>query len=64
MPTMMELISMPNAVGRDGIHLSAQLRVDAMQLEAHRIGWAAATMNRAAARIDELENMVADKPTE
>lgn len=50
------------AEGRDGIHISAQLRVDAMQLESYRIGWAAGTMNTAAAYIDKLENMLMDKP--
>lgn len=50
-----ELKSSAHSEGRDGIHISAQLRVDAMQLEGHRIRWAARTMETAANRIDELE---------
>ncbi len=56
--TMLELISMPGAEGRDGIHISAQLRVDAMQLRAHRIEWAAQSMESAAERIDALEDLL------
>lgn len=51
-----EIQSSPHSEGRDGIHISAQLRIDAMQLQAHRIGWAAKTMETAANRIDELED--------
>lgn len=53
-----ELTASPNATGRDGIHISVQLRVDAMQLRSHRIEWAAQCMERAADRIDELENRI------
>lgn len=51
-----EIYESPHSTGRDGIHISAQLRVDAMQLRAHGIGWAAECMEKAAARIDELED--------
>ncbi len=44
-----------SASGRDGIHISAQLRIDAVQLAAHQVLWAAETMETAATRIDELE---------
>lgn len=60
---MMKLWESPNAEGRDGIHISAQLRIDAMQLERHRIAWAARTMNTAAERIDELEKMIVELKT-
>lgn len=56
--TMLELFDLPNTEGRDRIHISAQLRVDAMQLRDNRIGWAAATMETAADRIDMLERML------
>ena len=39
-----ELWKSPHSQGRDGIHISAQLRIDAMQLDGHRI--------------DELENQL------
>jgi hypothetical protein len=55
---MVKLLEMPNAHGRDGIHISAQLRVDANQLVAHNIDWTKRTMNTAADRIDELEDML------
>lgn len=57
--TMLEIISMPGAEGRDGIHLAAQLRVDAMQLRDHRIEWAARCMESAADRICALEDALA-----
>lgn len=44
----------------DGVHLAARLRVEAMQLQDHRIGWAATTMNLAANRICALETMLHD----
>jgi hypothetical protein len=59
--TILEIISMPGAEGRDGIHLSAQLRVDAMQLQRRHIDWAARTMEQAAERIDTLENLLAKR---
>lgn len=62
MKRMLEIMSMPGAEGRDGIHISAQLRIDAMQLRQHRIDWAAETMERAADRIDKLEDLLANTP--
>jgi hypothetical protein len=56
MDEFIALMSSPHAEGRDGIHLAAQLRIDAMQLEGYRVGWAAGTMNTAAERISELED--------
>lgn len=62
--TMMELTSMSGSDGRDGIHLSAQLRVDAMQLRSYEIDWAAECMELAANRIDALEDIITnDKPS-
>lgn len=54
----LEIMTMPNSEGRDGIHICAQLRVDAMQLVSHRIAWAARTMETAAKRIETLENLL------
>lgn len=56
--TILELLSMPTNQGRDGIHISAQLRVDAIQLRCHRIEWAADCMERAARHIDSLEDLL------
>lgn len=55
--TAIELFELPHCEGRDGIHICAQLRVDAMQLEG-RVGWAARTMETAANRIEMLEVLV------
>lgn len=44
----------------DTIHLAARLRVEALQLRDHRIGWAATTMELAASRICALERMLHD----
>lgn len=54
--TLEEMLSMPTNTGRNGIHISAQLRVDAMMLRASHIDWAADSMERAAKHIDALEN--------
>ena len=43
------------AIGEHGIHVSAELRISAIQLRDHRIGWAADVMERAAKHIDALE---------
>lgn len=58
-----ELINRPTATGRDGIHICAQLRIDAMQLRNHRIEWAANTMEKAALDIEALEKTIL-KPEE
>ncbi len=50
------ITNMPDTEGRDGIHISAQLRVDAMQMENHRMSWVSRTMETAARRIDALED--------
>lgn len=55
MPDLKDMF-LPTATGRQGIHISAELRVNAMQLQAHRIGWAADCMERAARHIDALED--------
>lgn len=55
---VMKLLSMPSVTGRDGIHICAQLRIDGMQLQDNRIGWAANTMERAAKHIEALENLL------
>jgi len=56
---MEDILKMSTGTGRNGIHISAQLRVDGMQLQSHRIGWAANTMERAAQHIDAIENLLA-----
>lgn len=59
-PKWLELMQMPTASGRDGIHICAQLRVDGMQLE--RIArWATDTMERAAKHIEALEKIITDQ---
>lgn len=40
------------------VHIAARLRVEAMQLRDHRIGWAATTMEMAATRICDLEKVL------
>lgn len=40
-----------------GIHICAEARVAAMQLQGHGIGWAARTLEKAADRIDKLERI-------
>lgn len=42
----------------DTVHLAARLRMEAMQLRDHRIGWAATTMELAATRICDLEKVL------
>lgn len=59
--TFLELLKLPNNEGRDGIHICAQLRVDAMQLQSYRVGWASNTMERAAKYIETLEDMLVSK---
>ena len=61
-----ELLSMPTVKGRHGCHISAILRIDAMQLRDHGIRWAATTMEQAAAHIDALEKLLmeAEEPKE
>ena len=59
MPTMLDLLAHPAATGRDGIHICAQLRIDGLQLDRHRIGWASATMEKAAGYIEYLEGLLA-----
>lgn len=44
----------------DTVHICARLRVEAMQLQDHRIGWAATTMEHAANRIQDLESVLHD----
>lgn len=55
MANLPEFMSDPNAEGRDGIHICAQLRIDSMQLYEHRIRWASDTMDKAANYIELLE---------
>lgn len=57
----MDILNMPTAEGRDGIHISAQLQVDAMQLEQRGMGWVAQTMYKAAEHIIALEDLLARK---
>lgn len=59
---MMKLWELPTAEGRDGIHISAQLRVDAMQLNSNRIQWAGRTMETAASHIDAIEVIASELP--
>ncbi len=59
-----ELLNLPTNTGRDGIHISAQLRVDAVQLRSYRIGWASDSMERAAKHIDALEDLLMKQPKE
>lgn len=56
-----ELLAMKTNQGRDGIHISAQLRVDAMQLRGYGIHWAADSIERAAKHIDALEDILLKK---
>jgi len=44
-----------------GIHISAQLLVEASQLRSYNIAWAAITMERAAERINWLEDQLRDQ---
>ncbi len=60
---MLDILKLPTAAGRDGIHISAQLQVDAMQLRAHRIGWAGQTMEQAAAHINAVEDLLSKQAT-
>jgi hypothetical protein len=55
-----EMKCSPHSEGRDGIHISAQLRIDAMQMNQHGIAWVSRTMETAASRIDELEKKLAE----
>jgi hypothetical protein len=61
MEALEKLLAMPTSTGRNGIHISAQLRVDAMQLSNYRIGWGAQTMEQAAKHIDELERQLEER---
>lgn len=56
--TLFELLSLPTARGNNGIHICAQLRIEAQQLRDNRIPWAAATMEQAANHIEALEKAV------
>ncbi len=56
MPSLMEKMFLPTSTAPNGIHVSAELRINAMQLRAYRIGWAAECMERAAKHIDALED--------
>jgi hypothetical protein len=44
------------AIAPSGIHVSAELRINAMHLRDHNMAWAAECMERAARHIDALEN--------
>jgi hypothetical protein len=57
-----EAWGLPTATTADGIHISAALRVNAMQLHAHKIHWAAQCMEQAANHIDALEDLLHKRP--
>ena len=54
---VLEVLNMPTAVvSPTGVHVCAQLRIEASHLQGHGIGWAAKTMEAAARHIEALEN--------
>jgi hypothetical protein len=48
---------LPTATAPNGIHVSAELRINAGQLRSYGISWAADCMERAAKHIDALEDI-------